>query len=56
MVTVIPVGAKAEVFVPFEEGKGCFLDGEEFHDFVKPEGGYIRIGGVPSGRYEWSVR
>lgn len=56
MVTVIPVGAKAEVFVPFEEGKRCFLDGEEFHDFVKTGDGYIRIDGVPSGRYEWSVR
>ena len=40
---------------PFEEGKGCFLDGEEFHDFVKTGDGYIRIDGVPSGRYEWSV-
>ena len=33
----------------------CFLDGEEFHDFVKTGDGYIRIDGVPSGRYEWSV-
>ena len=53
---MLPVGTKAEVYVPFEEGKRCFLDGEGFHDFVKMGDGYIRIDGVSSGRYEWSVR
>ena len=41
---------KRRSLCPFEEGKRCFLDGEEFQDFVKPGMGISELMGcLPGG-------
>lgn len=51
----VPVGTRADVWVPCPEGWNCFsLEGEEKREAggVR-DGGYLRISGVPSGSYMW---
>lgn len=56
MRTDIPVGAQADVCLPYEEGKCCYLDGEEFRGYEKTGDGYLTVSGVPSGSYRWEVK
>ena len=53
----IPVGARADVWMPCPEGKRCFLeDGEEKREIPgNREGGYLKIPDMPSGTYVWTA-
>ena len=51
----VPVGTRADVWVPCPEEWNCFsLEGEEKREAggVR-DGGYLKISGVPSGSYMW---
>lgn len=56
MITVIPVGTEAEIYLPCTPDKKCFLDGKSFSNYEVTEDGYLRICGIPSGRYNWTVK
>ena len=56
MRTEIPVGAQADIYLPWE-GKGvCYLDGEPFSKARRMRDGYLAIEKVPAGRYQWMVK
>jgi len=52
----IPVGAEADIYLPWRGRGDCYLDGELFTGAQRTQDGYLKIAGVPSGCYEWMVR
>ena len=56
MRTDIPVGAQADLYLPWEGEGVCYLDGEPFPKARRMQDGYFEIEGVPAGRYEWMVK
>ena len=56
MKTEIPVGTEADIYLPFAEGKCCYLDGTEYIGYKKTQQGYIKLSAITSGTYLWSVK
>ena len=56
MKTEIPVGTEADIYLPFAEGKCCYLDGMEYIGYKKTQQGYIKLSAITSGTYLWSVK
>ncbi len=56
MKTEIPVGTEADIYLPFAEGKCCYLDGMEYIGYKKSQQGYIQLSAITSGIYQWSVK
>ena len=56
MKTEIPVGTEADIYLPFAEGKCCYLDGEEYSRYEKIQQGYIKLAAVSSGTYLWYIK
>lgn len=51
----IPVGASADVYIPFAPGKRCLQNGVPLPDPAPQADGYLLLPGIPSGRYCWQV-
>ena len=52
----IPAGAEADIYLPWNGTEAYQLEGEFVSGAERTKGGYLKISGVPAGRYEWRVR
>ena len=52
----IPAGAEADIYLPLNGAEAYKLEGEFVSGAERTKDGYLKISGVPAGRYEWRVR
>lgn len=52
----IPVGAEADIYLPWNGPGDYRIEGEFVSGAERTQDGYLKIAGVPAGRYEWRVR
>ncbi|WMJ86880.1 alpha-L-rhamnosidase [Anaerocolumna sp. MB42-C2] len=56
MEVVIPVGSRADIYIPCKPEEVLSLEGEFGETGEVLEEGYIRISNIPSGSYRWRVK
>jgi alpha-L-rhamnosidase len=53
---VIPVGSRADIYIPCRSGEVLGLEGDFCENREALKEGYIRISNIPSGSYSWKVK